>query len=332
MGDIFDIFIARKRDKDGNRFGFFSMLDVKDRVEVERNVSAIRMGEYKLKCNVARFVLEEGEIKKPKVYMEKQQTRVNERKGFDGEYAKKETFQANLSYKEAFSGVSRGKLVSVDDDLAAFESWHGRGIIVRLRSFAVLQSIKSILVEMKLQEGTIRCLGGLRILIIFKNKEHAAMALDEIVGRNDLFSEPEIWEGQTNMFERIAWLKVYGIPLCITDNKVVNDVGNLFGEVIKPARVERDGLDASFQFVGVLVKHGKYIQEEAFLKWRGKTIRVWVMEDSNDWLEDFVIKTKPDGGFGVSDDNKVDTDGVDVHFCRNSWFGNKADGIAGEGM
>ncbi|KAJ0626037.1 hypothetical protein HanPSC8_Chr01g0009291 [Helianthus annuus] len=281
------------------------MLDVKDRLELERNMSSIRMGEYRLKRNVARFVLEEGEIKQSKVSMEQERSKVNDRKGFAGEFVKKEAVFNNMPYKEAFSGVSRGKLVVVDDNSVAFEGLHGRGIIVRLKSLFVLQNIKGILKEMKLHEGVVRCLDGLMIMIELKNKEHAAMALDEIAGRSYLFSEPEIWEGQSKPFERIVWLKVFSIPLCMTDNKVVNDVGNLFGEVIKSARVERCGLDASFQFIGVLVKHGKRIQEEAFLRWRGKTIRVWVMEDSNDWLEDFILDPKVD-------ENNVGTDGVDV--------------------
>ncbi|MFS8004214.1 hypothetical protein Hanom_Chr13g01223071 [Helianthus anomalus] len=142
---------------------------------------------------------------------------------------------------------------------------------------------------MKLHEGVVRVLGGLQVLIEFNSKSHAEMALNEIIGRPNLFSKPEIWEGQPTHFERIAWLKVFGIPLCISENKVVNDVGSLFGEVVKSARVERVGLDASFQFIGVLIKHGNRIQDEVFLRWKGRTFKVWVMEDYNEWLEDFVL-------------------------------------------
>ena len=62
LGNIFDIYIARKRDRFGNRFGFISMLDVKNSVDLANALSSIRMGDYRLKCNVARFTLEDGEI------------------------------------------------------------------------------------------------------------------------------------------------------------------------------------------------------------------------------------------------------------------------------
>ncbi|PWA63811.1 nucleotide-binding alpha-beta plait domain-containing protein [Artemisia annua] len=62
FGIIFDIYIARKRDRNGNSFGFVSLLDVKDRVETERKLSGVRLGDFRLRFNVARFVLEEGEV------------------------------------------------------------------------------------------------------------------------------------------------------------------------------------------------------------------------------------------------------------------------------
>ncbi|MFS7975988.1 putative nucleotide-binding alpha-beta plait domain superfamily, RNA-binding domain superfamily [Helianthus anomalus] len=61
--EIHDIYIARQKDKKGNRFGFVSLLDVKNTREFVKTLSDIMMGEYKLSFNVARFTLEEGEIR-----------------------------------------------------------------------------------------------------------------------------------------------------------------------------------------------------------------------------------------------------------------------------
>ena len=68
FGNIFDIYVARKRDKVGRRFAFVSLLDVKDRGEMEKVLSAIQLGDYKIKVNVARFVLEEGEVNERKSF------------------------------------------------------------------------------------------------------------------------------------------------------------------------------------------------------------------------------------------------------------------------
>ncbi|KAJ0793019.1 putative RNA-binding domain superfamily [Helianthus annuus] len=299
MGDIFDIYIARKRNKEGKRFGFVTMLDVKDPSELAKNVSKIRLGDYRLKCNVARFVLEEGEIRQQASSGDKQFPKSQGGAG-DGPFIRKENGYNFMSYKEAFTRVSKGKVVEVDSNTNAFEGLHGKTIVVRVTSLYVLQRIKGVLKEMKLHEGVVRVLGGLQVLIEFNSKVHAEMALNEFIGRPDLFSKPEIWEGQPTHFERIAWLKVFGIRLCMLENKVVNDVGSLFGEVVKSARVERVGLDASFQFIGVLIKHGNRIQDEVFLRWKGRTFKIWVLEDYNEWLEDFVLdpREEENGGSG----------------------------------
>ncbi|MFS7914749.1 hypothetical protein Hanom_Chr02g00157211 [Helianthus anomalus] len=119
---------------------------------------------------------------------------------------------------------------------------HGNAVVVRLKSLYALQNIRCILKDLKLHEGRVLCMGGFMVLIDFSSKDRAVMARDEIVG-----------------------------------NKVVNEVGSLFGKVIKGARVERIGLDNSFQYLGVLVNHGNRIQDEAFIRWRGETFKVWVV-------------------------------------------------------
>ncbi|KAJ0545552.1 putative RNA recognition motif domain, nucleotide-binding alpha-beta plait domain superfamily [Helianthus annuus] len=224
FGEIFDIYVARKRDKVGRRFAFVSLLDVKDRQEMEKVLSSIRLGEYKLKVNVARFVLEEGEVK--------------------------------------------------EDSVCAFESLHGRSLVLKVCSLEVLQRVKRLLEEMKLGEGEVRCLGGFLILITFRSKEHAKMALGELVGRPELFCSVVVWEGQDLPFERVAWLKVYGIPLSLLAVKVFDSIGAFFGSVVKKPTVDRVEIDSSFHYIGVMVGHGARIKEELFLKWRGKTLKI----------------------------------------------------------
>ncbi|KAJ0802000.1 hypothetical protein HanPI659440_Chr03g0124281 [Helianthus annuus] len=71
--------------------------------------------------------------------------------------------------------------------------------------------------------------------------------------------------------------------------------------------MDRVGLDNSFQFIGVLVNHGYRIQDEAFLCWRGKTVKVWVIEDSNDWLEEFVYDSVGQNGDGNMEEELIKT-------------------------
>ncbi|MFS8019490.1 hypothetical protein Hanom_Chr15g01404371 [Helianthus anomalus] len=267
-----------------------------------KNLSSIKLGDFRLKCNVARFVLEEGEIDPKKKHQEEKSFHPKAGRGDRENGMPRDNFVNGLSFKDAFTGVAKGKMVEVDDNIEALVQLHGKAVVVRLASLYTLQNVRSILKELKLHEGKIQCLGGLVVLIVFDSKDKATMAKDELLGVTEHFVAPEIWEGQSVVFERIAWLKIYGTPMSLLDNKVVNDVGGLFGKVVKGARVERVGLDNSFQFIGVAVNHGNRIQEEAFLRWRRKTYKVWVVEDCNDWLEDFV--TDADNSDGEEDLNR----------------------------
>ncbi|KAJ0736177.1 putative RNA recognition motif domain, nucleotide-binding alpha-beta plait domain superfamily [Helianthus annuus] len=310
FGNIFDIYVARKGDKDGRRFAFVSLIDVKDHGEMEKVLSSIRLGEYKLKVNVARFVLEEGEVnaRKP-VFHPKKEGSFKQKMDDVGSrlHASHNTFNTNaMSFKEAISGESRGKTIVLDDSVNAVEDMHGRSLVVRVCSLDVLKKIKWLLNDMKLGEGEVRCLGGFVVLISFKTSEHAVMVKDELVGRTNLFSSVDLLEGKVSSYERIAWLKVSGIPMCVLDDHTLENIGGFFGSIVRKPLVERIEIDSTFQYIGVLVGHGARIQEVLFLKWRGKTFKVWIEEDDKNWISDFIDEVGDVDSDMEEDDQKED--------------------------
>ncbi|PWA88616.1 nucleotide-binding alpha-beta plait domain-containing protein [Artemisia annua] len=115
MGTIFDIYIARKRNKEGKRFGFVSFLDVKDSKELLKVLSSVRLGDFKLKFNIARFVLEEGEFDQSK--RDVRRIRPSNTAG-KGPAVKPFVFSGagvnNMSFKEASTGETIGKTVKVE--------------------------------------------------------------------------------------------------------------------------------------------------------------------------------------------------------------------------
>ncbi|KAJ0550924.1 putative RNA recognition motif domain, nucleotide-binding alpha-beta plait domain superfamily [Helianthus annuus] len=58
FGDIAGSYVAKKRDKNGCRFGFVSFKGVRDRADLLKSLGGIKMGNFKLKINVARFAAE----------------------------------------------------------------------------------------------------------------------------------------------------------------------------------------------------------------------------------------------------------------------------------
>lgn len=323
FGNIFDIYIARKRDKEGKRFGFVSLLDVKDRKELERVLSSIRLGDFRLKVNVARFVLEEGEVNNRRFFVPKNVAANISQEGppKTNVYVPRNVYASNsVSFKEAFVGTPKEKTLTVDDKVNAFETLHGRSIVVQVVSLEVLKNIRRILKEMGLAEGIINCMGGMVILVSFFSGEHAIMAKDELIGRPELFSSVYIWEGQEITFERIAWLRVTGIPLCVLDKQVLRNIGSMFGKVVKQPDLEVLEFDTSFHYVGVVVNQGDRIQDNIFLKWRGKTFKIWIEEEHKDWLPSFIEEEgyKEGNGSDGEEINSGDRGSVPMETTKSS--------------
>ena len=140
FGQIFGLYIARKRDRGGNRFGFVSMLDVKDKEELLKNLRSIRMGESKLWFNIARFVLEDGEINTardkpaPKSFVNS-----NVKGGVEQSGTKFCT--SERLFKDSFEGKS----ITIDSHINAFSTLHGRALAVRMIDLEALKNIHVIL-------------------------------------------------------------------------------------------------------------------------------------------------------------------------------------------
>ncbi|MFS8007331.1 putative RNA recognition motif domain, nucleotide-binding alpha-beta plait domain superfamily [Helianthus anomalus] len=55
FGEISKIYIVRKRDKVGRRFGFVIFQHIRYKEELERSMKNLWMGSYKVRSNIARF-------------------------------------------------------------------------------------------------------------------------------------------------------------------------------------------------------------------------------------------------------------------------------------
>ncbi|MFS7889736.1 hypothetical protein Hanom_Chr00s000004g01610541 [Helianthus anomalus] len=98
-----------------------------------------------------------------------------------------------------------------------------------------------------------------------------------------VFLSLEDWEGQVIDFERLAWIKVYGIPMCLMVESVIKDIGAIVGEVVQASNPS-DGDDWSYVRMGVLCKAGTRIHHNVQLSWKFNVFPVVVEEDPSDWV------------------------------------------------
>ncbi|KAM0033462.1 hypothetical protein Hdeb2414_s0016g00486431 [Helianthus debilis subsp. tardiflorus] len=172
----------------------------------------------------------------------------------------------------------------ISEEVSAFHYVHGCALIGRTVDINILNKMDRILWEGGYVGVTIHYVGGLSLLLSFKDKEAAAnfLLLQEVW--RQWFTVLDMWERQTLAFERVAWLNVFGVPLHLADNSVFNEVASQFGMLVKPAQLSIDDDDLSMACVGVLVGDEQEIKDKVTLKWKNKSFHVWVTEVNDVWI------------------------------------------------
>ncbi|KAD7479058.1 hypothetical protein E3N88_02194 [Mikania micrantha] len=96
--------------------------------------------------------------------------------------------------------------------------------------------------------SNLRYLGGLHVMISFKNKVDADSILSDCSKWEHWFTKLKTWEGNYIPYERIAiiaWLKVHGVPPQLWDPVVINLMGEKVGKLIQKSEASMEDSDLS---------------------------------------------------------------------------------------
>ncbi|PWA44295.1 nucleotide-binding alpha-beta plait domain-containing protein [Artemisia annua] len=305
FGEVASAYIARKYDKFGCRFFFISFRAVKDVRSLELRLNGVKMGHNKLRVNVAKFATENVEIenlgeKKGEVKKGKEAYKSNghfeetekARSNYRGGYSYKDTLVNKESRDnnnvESMEAVYSSKVVVIPEATQAFKELHGRALVGRVESLEKLITLDKLMVEAGIGEMVITYIGGLSVLLKFKSDEKAYNFLTDKDVWCRWFSMLDRWNGQVLSFERIAWVKIQGVPLNLAENSVFDKVAACFGKVVHKAHMCPDDCNLSSTIVGILVGEGVRICDSVVVKWKNRQFKVWVEEGSGTWDPDCV--------------------------------------------
>ncbi|KAF5755308.1 hypothetical protein HanRHA438_Chr17g0811291 [Helianthus annuus] len=187
------------------------------------------------------------------------------------------------------------KIIDVAPNACAFSDWFDVAIVAKVKEFNHLIELRKNLVGIGFSGVEIRYMGGFFVLLKFENKEEANMFMMDKEVWSVWFHKMEIWMGQSLPYERVAWLKIYGVPLNLSMSSVFNAIGNKFGKVVKLVSPLEEEMDLSFACVGVLTKMVKKVDEVVVVRWQNKNIEAWVEEEHRDWVPDCLLEEVEDG-------------------------------------
>ncbi|KAM0024583.1 hypothetical protein Hdeb2414_s0022g00617471 [Helianthus debilis subsp. tardiflorus] len=228
-------------------------------------MNCVKMGKFILRVNIAKFATENAEILKEDETVKKnsgkqpwkQEPFIPAQQQFDHSTGvNKSVLNGGASFADLFRekvhetggastslGDDCGKTIWVSNDVKAFHYLHGTTLIGRTVDLMTLMKMDRILWEEGHEGIEIHYVGGLSLLLRFKGQEGAT----EFHLKHDVwkkwFSVLDMWEGKTLPYERVAWLNVYGVPLHLEDNKVLDNIAKQFGVPVQPAQLSIDDGD-----------------------------------------------------------------------------------------
>ncbi|KAM0008773.1 putative RNA recognition motif domain, nucleotide-binding alpha-beta plait domain superfamily [Helianthus debilis subsp. tardiflorus] len=337
FGEIAGTYVAKKRDRNGCRFGFVTFKGIRDRVELLKSLGGIKMGDSRLKVNVARYAAENsgGQVEQPVLkHKERGVSKQAPRGVFNLRDAR--SYREAVGASNVMAGPSsvragsteegiraREKSIVVPDRTGAFKELVGMALVGRTVDLETLVDFDKLLRTAKLSVASLQYLGGLSLLISFHDADSAKLFMDAKDVWGPWFSKLDYWSGQSLPLERVAWLRLCGIPLHLLDPVVLGLVGEAFGRLLHIPKFSEGVLDLSNVRVGVLVGLSGRIKEGVSLKWKDRSFKIWVEEDSDEWVpncldrdDEFVPEGFPSPVDDLQGSGSGETNGV-----RSSGFG-----------
>ncbi|KAJ0451857.1 hypothetical protein HanRHA438_Chr15g0714711 [Helianthus annuus] len=183
-------------------------------------------------------------------------------------------------------GQSSSNAIVIPERTLAFNELFGVAVVGRTVDLETLVDLDKLLKIAKVLYSRIQYLGGLSIIISFKDESSSASFLNARVVWGPWFSKLEAWKGQSLSLERVAWLNVQGIPLHLVEEGVFNLIGEMFGKVLYVPKRINEELNLSMVRVGVLAGEAQHINEPVSLSWKDIMFRVWVEEEKEAWQPD----------------------------------------------
>ncbi|KAJ0548186.1 putative RNA recognition motif domain, nucleotide-binding alpha-beta plait domain superfamily [Helianthus annuus] len=306
-----DVFVPRKKDGAGNRFGFIRFKDVTNPEDWLTHLAGTKVDGALVGINTARF---NRDGSKPGGSSDHRNGSVFDRLGnrsvFDrlgqkvthpvsgtGPSLNTGVVGPRGTYKETLVGEKdKGRMQRLHVNFPplytkAKKIWEAKSLIGEVKELQVLRKFEDFMVE-AISTGTeVRYLGGLKVLITFGDAEEADDFLRNHTDSWSVwFSRLYVWDGQPPVFDRVAWVKVTGVPVSLWDRHVFNRIGERCGRLLVESEASVDDADLSGSIMAILVQSGKKVSEVVSISLKDHSCNSWVEEIEAVWSPSFPLK------------------------------------------
>lgn len=175
------------------------------------------------------------------------------------------------SFLDALTGkktTHREKIITIDqEEESLMKPWFSSSLVARAKQLSTVEEIHSLASSANVQHMQVRYLGGLFLLLSFPSQKVAETFLKATQVWEDWFSKMEQWRGQSIPYERIAWLRIHGVPPHLWNPSVFNKIGSSYCRLLRSAEAKWEDRNLSYECVGVLVNNATPVNDNFILRW-----------------------------------------------------------------
>ncbi|MFS8034713.1 hypothetical protein Hanom_Chr17g01584471 [Helianthus anomalus] len=289
LENLEDAFLSFKKNRGGNRFSFIKLSNVHEPDLWIEKLKEIRIDGAIINVNLALFNRDGSKVEKK---FNGERVSVFDRLGKGipeiqgNQNVRKETTVQGVNSHPSFGGRSycsvlknqKFPVISMDRLEVALppmntdskKNMEYKSLVGETKDIEILNNLKDTL-----EEGMADNYLRLRV-----NK------------REQWFSRLYMWDGIPLVFDRVAWIKVLGVPVSLWDRHVLNKIGKRCGRLLVKFEASFEDGNMAEDRMAILIGSGKRLSEEVTLMWKEHKLTVWVEEIAGQWCPDFLQKSK----------------------------------------
>ncbi|KAL4578942.1 hypothetical protein LXL04_015074 [Taraxacum kok-saghyz] len=281
-GEVVDVYMGRHKDSAGRNYAFVKFNGVQDVRRLEEELQGIVCGGKILVVNAAKY----GRDKAP--------TNVS---SFADVIAGRQAAQLrHPTPPPPVQLIARGTA----------KDWVDKKVLMgEVLSLDHMASVPNQFVTGDGIIESIRYGGGLNVLITFKDQNFAEEFLEDLGRWIEWFQWVRRGDSTELCGDRIAWIKVIGLPMAYWDDENLGNILKPFGKVIVPADELPNDRDASIIKMGILTSKKNWFNTEIAVHADGKSFNIGVVEFEHKWSPFYDSMCEEEDS---EDDQSVDDD------------------------
>ncbi|KAL4583655.1 hypothetical protein LXL04_008236 [Taraxacum kok-saghyz] len=304
IGNLEDIYLAGRRNATGLFFAFLKFTEVNKPEEVEAALNEIHLRGRNMKANLAKHPRRQHDGSRP---IWKPVSRAPKQVGRPIRSAKDSKTFVDVAMGTSAKPLTHPLPIPLIG-IKEVQQWCSSASLVgEIKNFDLLCNFSSLILLEGYDITETRYLGGMQVIIKFNSVQAARV----FKANKSIWMKWFVWVEPTGTrlarFERIAWIKITGLPLQAWDETNMEAVAGSFGKVLVNISPFWNNKDVSHRKLCTLTASRKKLNEEISVSLDGVEHRIEVFEVDDDWIpfKNFESVSASDSDEEMDDEEKI---------------------------